>query len=160
MKNFLALLIFAGGGAAWYSYHQYSEAKAVTKGYEKNLALHEQSVSARTAELQAYAQFLELQKLIQGKQAEIAAMSAKDASLQKRLAQVREEKMAVIAKARQAYVGQTWPELVLADGRRLQNVKVMKVEDGGLSVITTTGVQKITAAELPPEMRQKLHYGP
>lgn len=160
MKNFLALLIFVGAAAAWYFYHQYSEAKTVNTGYEKTLALHEQSVAARKAELQSYAQLLELQNQIKGKQAEIAAIAAKEADVRKRLAAVGAEKQAVISRARQSFVGQTWPELVLADGRKLQNVKVLKVEDSGLSLITPTGVQKITAADLPPEMRQKLHYAP
>lgn len=160
MKNFLALLIFVGGAAAWYFYHQYSEAKTMNTGYEKNLALHEQSVAARKAEMQAYAQFLDLRNQIKAKQAEISAVTAKEAGLRKRLAAVAEEKRAVIARVRQSFVGQTWPELALADGRKLQNVKVMKVEDGGLSLISTTGVQKFTAAELTPEVRRKLHYAP
>ncbi|MEN3941491.1 hypothetical protein WJU23_09380 [Prosthecobacter sp. SYSU 5D2] len=158
MKNFIALLIFAAGGTAWYFYHQYSEAKALNADYAKNLAVQEQGVAARRAEIQAYAQLLDLQNKVQAKKAEVNEVVASDKKLQEELNRLRKEKVAIILAARQSYMGQTLPELVLADGRKLQTVRVLKVDDSGLSVIVPSGVQKISPEELPEELRHRLHY--
>jgi hypothetical protein len=158
MKNFIALLIFAAGGTAWYFYHQYSEAEALNVDYAKNLSVQEEGVAAKRAEIQSYAQLLDLQKQVQIKQAEVEEVGGKGRELQQQLVRLGVDKAAIISKARQVLVGQTLSELVLKDGRKLQTVKIMNVDDSGLSVIVPSGVQKIPAGDLPADLREKLHY--
>ncbi|TDU68138.1 hypothetical protein EI77_03255 [Prosthecobacter fusiformis] len=158
MKNFIALLVFISAGASWYVWHQYSQAKKQNAEFTENLVIHEQAIVMRRAEVQAYSQLNDLLKKVRDKQSEIALVQGKERLLKEKLVSLRQQRSDIINSARRSFVGQTIPELTLTDGRKLITVRVLNVEESGLSVSLPSGVQKISRAELPQDWRTRLHY--
>ncbi|MES2505117.1 MAG: hypothetical protein V4599_00340 [Verrucomicrobiota bacterium] len=158
MKNFLALLIFAAAGGGWYVYYQDTQAKKQIAEMTQNLPIYEQTVATRQAEVQAYSRMLDLQKKAQAKRTEVNAIVEKERTLKETVIRLAKEKSDIISRARQAFAGKVIPELTLADGRKLAQVKIIKVEENGLSVTLSSGVQKILPSELPENLRKSFHY--
>lgn len=159
MKNFIALILFATGIAAWYFYQQQQKAATELTEITQNLTNYEQSVLARRSEFKAFVSALDLQKKIQAKQQEITAIQAKERGLKEKISALGREKSRLVSSARQSVIGQTFPELLLTDGRKLAQVKILKADDSGLAVSLNSGIQKIAPSELPENLRLKLHYG-
>ncbi len=158
MKNFIALLLFASAGTAWYFYQQYSKAKEELAALSLTLAPFESNVEGRRADVQAFVRMLEAQKKLQAKKVELAEILEKERKILDTTKELSRERSGIISGSRQAVVGQLIPELTLTDGRKLAQVRILKVEDGAVSVSLPSGVQKIAPAELPLELRQRLHF--
>lgn len=155
MKNFIALLLFAGGFGAWYLYHQKQE---TTDGLEQarvQLAEHEKVAAAKRVENQAVTAMMAIQKQVTDKKAELNALRTKLNTLKEDRAAVAKERQQALLGIRQSFVGTTVP-LKLVSGRDLGQVRIMKVEDTGVSVATSLGVQKVPPTELPTELKQAL----
>jgi hypothetical protein len=158
MKNLVALILFAAGLAGWYFYDQMQKMRGDLEDSRRNIATYEKTVEARRVEFQVLTGALELQKKVEFRKAEISAMKAKSEQAAADSRVLRQERTAVVAQLRQRVVGQLLPELVLADGRKLFNVRITKVDDTGLAVTSASGVTKLRPVELSAEMRERLHF--
>ena len=157
MKNFLIFLLFVGGYAAWFFYDQKKDIQEGLESAQVQYDQLEKSVSGRRAEYQA------AKKVVTIKQ-RLAEQKALQADLQKKLQAVQlaqnnqvKERQNTLAAIRQRFVGQTLP-IVLASGRDLGQVRIMSMNEGGLSVATTSGIVKILPNELPPAMQTQFFY--
>ena len=92
------------------------------------------------------------------RKAEILAMKGKADQARTEAQAVLQERSQVVSTLRQRLIGQMLPELVLADGRKLFNVRISKVDDTGLAVTSTSGVTKLRPAELSVDLRRRLHF--
>lgn len=157
MKNFLIFLLFLGGYAAWFFYDQKKDLQEGLESAQVQYDQLEKSVSGRRAEYQA------AKKVVTIKQ-RLNEQKAVQADLQKKLQAVQlaqnnqvKERQNTLAAIRQRFVGQTLP-IVLASGRDLGQVRIMSMNEGGLSVATTSGIVKILPNELPPAMQTQFFY--
>jgi len=157
MKNFLIFLLFVGGYAAWFFYDQKKDIQEGLESAQVQYDQLEKSVSGRRAEYQA------AKKVVTIKQ-RLAEQKALQADLQKKLQAVQlaqnnqvKERQNTLAAIRQRFVGQTLP-IVLASGRDLGQARIMSMNEGGLSVATTSGIVKILPNELPPAMQTQFFY--
>ncbi len=157
MKNFIALLVFAGGFTAWFFYHQKAELTEGLEAASQQLAQLEQNLASKRQEFQAMSGMMNIKSKITAKRAELAELQSKTKSVQQAARVATEEKKAALALLRQRFVGQTLP-IKLMSGRDLGSVRVMKLDDSGLSVATTSGIVKIQPNELPQELRGKFLY--
>jgi hypothetical protein len=153
MKNFLALLLFAGGFAAWYLYNQHNEAKEGLESAQGQLAELDKNIAGRRAEFQAVSSVMAIKAKIAAKKTELADLNKK---LQDTHATMK-ERQATLAAIRQKFIGQTMP-MTLASGRDLGQVRIIKIDEAGLSVATTSGVVKVLPNELPPALRAQFLY--
>ncbi len=158
MKNLIALILFASGLAGWYFYDQLEKMKEDLEDSRRNIAAYEKTLEARRTEFQTLVGALELQKKTEFRKAEIAAMKGKAAEARVESQKVRGEQKQIIVSLRQRLVGQVLPELVLADGRKLFNVRISKLDDTGLAVTSTSGVTKLRPAELSADLRRRLYF--
>lgn len=158
MKNLFALLLFAAGLAGWYFYDQLEKMKGDLADARRNIAAYEKTLEARRTEFQTLVGALELQKKVEFRKAEILAMKGKAEQARADAQGVRQERAQVVSSLRQRLIGQVLPELVLADGRKLFNVRISKVDDTGLAVTSTSGVTKLRPAELSADLRRRLHF--
>ncbi|HCN30866.1 MAG TPA: hypothetical protein DIT64_19530 [Verrucomicrobiales bacterium] len=158
MKNLLALIIFASAVAGWYFYDQFKKMKAGLDEAVKNIEAYEGTVAGRRAEMQAIIGALELQKKVEFRKAEVAALKTKADQARAETVNLGREKVAAVTEARQKQVGRVFTEFVLADGRKLLNVRVTKVDNTGVAVTSASGVTKLRPSELTPEMRALFFY--
>lgn len=158
MKNLFALLLFAAGLAGWYFYDQLEKMKGDLTDARRNIAAYEKTLEARRTEFQTLVGALELQKKVEFRKAEILAMKGKADQARADAQAVRQERTQVVGRLRQRLIGQVLPELVLADGRKLFNVRISKVDDTGLAVTSTSGVTKLRPAELSADLRRRLYF--
>lgn len=158
MKNLFALLIFAAAVGGWYLYDQHNKGQKQIADLSQSLPGYEQNVMTRRADFQTYVTLLELQQKVQAKRGEIAAIQEKERLLKDTLSRLSKERVDIINRDRQAQVGRIIPELTLLDGRKLAQVRILKVEDSGLSISLTSGVQKLMPSDLPADLRKTLHY--
>ena len=158
MKNLVALILFAAGLAGWYFYDQLEKMKTDLADARRNIAAYEKTLEARRTEFQTLVGALELQKKVEFRKAEITAMKGKAEQARADSREVRQERADAVARLRQRLVGQVLPELVLADGRKLFNVRISKVDDTGLAVTSASGVTKLRPVELSADLRQRLHF--
>ncbi len=158
MKNLVALIFFAAGLAGWYCYDQLEKMKTDLADARRNIAAYEKTLEARRTEFQTLVGALELQKKVEFRKAEITAMKGKAEQARADSREVRQERADAVARLRQRLVGQVLPELVLADGRKLFNVRISKVDDTGLAVTSASGVTKLRPVELSADLRQRLHF--
>jgi len=157
MKNFLALLLFAGGFAAWYLYNQNKEAKEGLESAQLQLADLEKNIASRRAEYQAASGAMAIKAKITGKKTELADLNKKLKATHAIQNTTIKEKQATLAAIRQKFIGQTIP-MALASGRDLGQVRIIKMDEAGLSVATTSGVVKVLPNELPPALRAQFLY--
>ena len=157
MKNIIALLIFAGGFYGWYLHHQKTQAEESLQAARYQLAEVETSTAARRAEFQAADKAMAIKAKINDQKAELAKMQARLQALATERNSVMAERQTALVAIRQKFIGRTIP-LVTAGGRDLGQVRIIKMDDSGLSVATTTGVAKILPNELPPELRTQFLY--
>jgi hypothetical protein len=158
MKNLFALLLFAAGLAGWYFYDQLEKMKGDLADARRNIEAYEKTLEARRTEFQTLVGALELQKKVEFRKAEILAMKGKADQARTEAQAVLQERSQVVSTLRQRLIGQMLPELVLADGRKLFNVRISKVDDTGLAVTSTSGVTKLRPAELSVDLRRRLHF--
>lgn len=158
MKNLVALILFAAGLAGWYSYDQLEKMKGDLADARSNIAAYEKTLEARRVEFQTLVGALELQKKVEFRRAEILAMKGKAEQARTESKAVRQEQTEVVHQLRQRLIGQVLPELVLADGRKLFNVRISKVDDTGLAVTSVSGVTKLRPAELSADLRRRLYF--
>lgn len=157
MKNFIALCLFILAAGGWYYYQQYSKATRAAQEYARAVPLLEQQVDAKRKESQAFEALAAMQARIQAKNAEVAGVKARTVELERAMAALRQERQKLVAAHRDQFTGQTLPVLQLVQGRRLENVKIVKVEETGISVMLPSGLIKIPAGDLPEDMRKRLH---
>jgi hypothetical protein len=157
MKNLFALLVFASGLAGWYFYDQLEKLKEDLADAQRNIAAYEKTLEARRTEFQVLVGALELQKKVEFRKAEILAMKGKAEQARGDARGMQQERADVVGRLRQRWVGVLLPELVLADGRKLFNVRVSKIDESGLAVTSASGVTKLRPAELSADLRRRLY---
>ena len=153
MKNFIALLIFAGGFAGWYLYNEKNEMADSLQQARQQLSDMDKSIAERRTEFQRYSTVATLQKQVASKQAELKSLHDKLQSLGNQTSAVIKEQQQQRGVLRQAQVGKTI-NLTLVTGRALGQVRILKIEDTGISVANATGIVKVLPSELPPEIKQ------
>jgi hypothetical protein len=158
MKNLFALLLFAAGLAGWYFYDQLEKMKEDLADASRNIAEYEKSLEARRQEFQTLVSTLELQKKVEFRKAEILAMQGKTEEARAESGKVRQERVQHLTRLRQRMIGEVLPELVLADGRKLFNVRISKIDDTGLAVTSASGVTKLRPAELSADLRRRMYF--
>jgi hypothetical protein len=158
MKNLFALLLFAAGLAGWYFYDQLEKMKEDLADASRNIAEYEKSLEARRLEFQTLVSTLELQKKVEFRKAEILAMQGKTEEARAESGKVRQERVQHLTRLRQRMIGEVLPELVLADGRKLFNVRISKIDDTGLAVTSASGVTKLRPAELSADLRRRMYF--
>jgi hypothetical protein len=157
MKNFIALLIFAGGFYGWYLHHQKTQAEESLQAARYQLAEVESSTAARRAEFQAADKAMAIKAKINDQKAGLARLQTRLQALSTERSSVLAERQTALVAIRQKFIGRTFP-LVTAAGRDLGQVRIIKMDDSGLTVATTTGVAKVLPNELPPELRAQFLY--
>lgn len=155
MKNFFALLLFIAGMSGWYLYHQHTEALAGLAAAEHQLDELDKSTAVRRAEFKAASAVMTIKAKIQEKKAELKTAQDQVKALEAARQQVISEKSSVMTSLRQIYIGRE-VNLTLTTGRNLGQVRILKIEDSGLSVATTSGVVKVLPSELSKEIRDAL----
>lgn len=157
MKNFLILLLFVGGYTAWYMYDQ---KKNILEGLESAQVQYDQlekSVSGRRAEYQAAKKVVTIKQRLAEQKAGLAGLQKKLQAVQLAQNNQVKERQNTLAAIRQRFVGQTLP-VVLASGRDLGQVRIMSMNEGGLSVATTSGIVKILPNDLPQALQVQFFY--
>jgi hypothetical protein len=157
MKNFIALLIFAGGFAGWYLYNEKNETADSLQQARQQLSDMDKSITERRAEFQRYSTVATLQKQVASKQAELKSLNDKLQSLGNQRSAVLQEQAQQRGIVRQAQVGKTIT-LTLISGRALGPVRILKIDDSGVSVANATGIVKVLPTELPAEIKQLFLY--
>lgn len=158
MKNFLALILFIGGLAGWYFYDQFQKMKTQLVETRKNINAYDETLTSRREEYQSIVAALELQKKVEFRKAEINALRAKAEEARIAVQNMRGEHAAIIREIRGRFVGQLVSEFILADGRKLTNVRISKVDETGVALTSPSGVTKLRPAELSPEFKAKFYY--
>jgi NADH dehydrogenase FAD-containing subunit len=141
--------------SGWYLYHQHSEAQASLSAAKQQWAELEKSVSNRRSEYQASSAVMTIKDQIKGRKAELKKLQDEVATLDFSQKKVVLERHQLIVGLRQKFIGRD-VNLTLTSGRNLGQVKILKVEDSGISLATTNGVVKVSPGELSPEIREAL----
>jgi hypothetical protein len=157
MKNFLALLVFAGGFAGWYLYHQKQEVEESLAATQKQSEIHEKEAAIKRAEFQALNSVMAIRKKAAEKQAELILLRNQLKTLRDAKDAVARDRQQTLAAIRQTFAGKTIP-LKLNNGRDLGQVRIMKADDTGVTVALPSGVQKVPPQELPQDLKQALNY--
>lgn len=153
MKNFIALLIFAGGFTGWYLHHEKNETADRLQEAQQQLGEIEKSIIDRRSEFQRYSTVSTLQKQVATRQQELKILNDKLTHLGDQKSAILQEQAQQRSVLRQVQVGKTL-QLTLVTGRALGQVRVLKVDDTGLSVANANGIVKVLPSELPPEIKQ------
>jgi hypothetical protein len=157
MKNFLALILFAGGFAAWYFYNQKKESNEGLEAAQSQVADLEKAAVIKRSEFQAAESAMAIRAKVTARKDEIKTLQNKLQALIDSRRSIEADKLALLTAIRQKFIGSTIP-LVLAGGRNLGQVRIMKMEDAAITVATTSGVVKVLPNELPPELRGQFLY--
>ncbi len=157
MNNFLALLVFAGGFAAWYFYSQKKQSNEGIEAAQLQIADLEKVAVIKRGEFKAAESAMAIRAKITARKEEIKALQTKLQSLSTSKQAVDTEKLALLTAIRQKFIGRTLP-MVLASGRNLGQVRIMKMEDAAVTVATTSGVVKVLPNELPLDLRGQFLY--
>jgi hypothetical protein len=155
MKNFFALFCFFCGMSAWYLHHQHGEAQASLVAAKQQLAELEKNVSIRRLEFQSASAAMSIRDQIKGKKAQLKELEDKVAALNFSQKQIMSQRHHLVVNLRQKFVGREI-NLSLTTGRNLGQVKILKIEDSGISLATTSGVLKVSPRELSPQIREAL----
>ena len=158
MKNLIALLVFCGGFAAWYLYRQQHAAETSLAESKLHVEAFAKSLEIKRAEFNTIVRALELKRQAAAKLAEVKAIEAQEDALENEIIGLQREKGQLIGRIRQSVAGQVIPEWVLKDGRKFNQVRIMKADDAGVSISSASGVQRVLPKDLPDEWRQRLHY--
>jgi hypothetical protein len=153
MKNFIALLIFAGGLTGWFLHHEKIETADSLQQAKQQLGELEKSIIDRRSEFQRYRTIGSLQKQIADKQVELKTLNDQLTNLRDQKSALLQEQSQQRAILRQTQVGQTL-NLTLTTGRALGQVRILKVDDTGISVTNASGIVKVLPSELPPEIKK------
>lgn len=158
MKNFIALLLFAGGFAGWYLYNKHEKVKSALAEAQINLKILEDDVVRKRGESQTLTSVAQLRKQVQERQGQLAALQAKQRVLDEARKKVMLERAQILTTIRKSFIGKEFAELALANGRKLEKAKIMKLEGNEITFSTATGVTKIAPTELPADLRQQMRY--
>lgn len=133
---------------------------------QRKLSTLEAQLDTTQNTIKQLAQTLEERKQIATLQAELddleKAAQAAQVSITEQTSEhekIRSEFEKDIASVREQFVGTAMPELTLASGNVLKNIKIQRIEEAGLNILNDNGVTKVTIADLPQEMRDRLRYG-
>lgn len=157
MKNFLALILFAGGFTAWYFYNQVKEGNEGLEAARNQIADLEKVATIKRGEFKAAEGAMAIRAKITARKDAIKALQNKLQTLNDSRRAVEADKFTLLSAIRQKFIGRTIP-LVLAGGRDLGQVRIMKMEDAAVTVATTSGVVKVLPNELPPDLRGQFLY--
>ncbi len=157
MKNFLALLVFSGLFSGWYLFNQHKETQERLNEAELQYAEIEKIASVRRAEFQGLNSAITIKNKAAEKQKELDALRDKLKTLQNSQQVMLQKRYETLHAIRQTQIGKTI-SLKLNSGRDLGQVRLMKIDDTGISVATPSGVVKVAPNELPPEVSQMLHF--
>lgn len=157
MKNFLTLILFAGGFAAWYFYNQKQESNEGLAAARSQIADLEKVAVIKRGEFKAAEGAMAIRAKITARKDEIKTLQTKLQTLNDSRRAVEADKLALLTAIRQKFIGRTI-QLVLAGGRNLGQVRIMKMEDAAVTVATTSGVVKVLPNELPPDLRGQFLY--
>lgn len=157
MKNFLALLVFAGGFGGWFLHHQKQETSDSLAAARTQFAEYDKVASTRRAEYQSMKSAIAVKNKATEKQAELNGLKAKLKTLRDAQEAAARDRQQTVAAIRQTYVGKT-VALRLTTGRDLGQVRIMKVDETGVAVATPSGVVKVAPHELPQEVKQALNF--
>lgn len=157
MKNFLALMLFAGGFAAWYFYHQKQEISEGLVATQQQIADLEKAAGNKRGEFKAAESAMAIRAKIIARKDENKTLQTKLQTLNESRKTVEAEKLALLAAIRQKFIGRTLP-MALVTGRNLGQVRIMKVEEAAVTVATTSGVVKVLPNELPADLRGQFLY--
>lgn len=158
MKNFIVLVIFALAGLAAYNYWEHLQFKGNTTQIKRDLDAYEQGVALKRTELQAMVKAVGLMRDNQKKLSQISELQAKETTLKETQTKLNTERLQIIASLRSNVVNKPIPELVLKDGRKLNQATITQASDTTLTIAVPSGIVKITPADLTPEWRQRLYY--
>ncbi|MDZ4287398.1 MAG: hypothetical protein U0984_05545 [Prosthecobacter sp.] len=158
MKNFIALLIFAAifGYAGW-RYYSRDTVSWIKNVSEQTTAL-ENKILTQKAELTAITSALELQKKANASRQALAIINARQKNLATEKSALLKERQKTLSGSRQSLVGVVLTDVTLADGRKLDKARIIKVDDGGVSMAVASGVLRVTPKELTPELRSYFSY--
>ncbi len=157
MKNFLALILFAAGFTARYFYHQKQEINEGLVAAQLQIADLEKAAVNKRSEFKAAESAMAIRAKITARKNENKTLQTKLQTLNDSRQTVEAEKLALLTAIRQKFIGRTLP-MVLASGRNLGQVRIMKMEDAAVTVATTSGVVKVLPNELPLDLRGQFLY--
>jgi flagellar motility protein MotE (MotC chaperone) len=153
MKNFIALLLFLGAFAGWYLHNEKKQTAESLQESLQQLAEAEKTITNQRSEFQRYSTVGALKQQIAGKQAEFKEVNDKLKSLRDQTEAVVKDQQKQRGIIRQAQVGKSI-NLTLVSGRIFGQVRIMKVDDTGISVANATGIVKVPLTELPPDLKR------
>jgi hypothetical protein len=157
MKNFLALILFAGGFAAWYFYHQKQQSNEGLEAAQNQITDLEKVAVIKRGEFKAAEGAMAIRAKITARKNECKNLQTKLQTLNDSRQAVEAEKLSLLSAIRQKFIGRNLP-MVLASGRNLGQVRIMKMEDDAVTVATTSGVVKVLPNELPLDLRGQFLY--
>ena len=158
MKNFFALLIFAAvmAGGAWYFYTK--NTNQFLTGVGDQVEQLEKRVASRRAEAALTTAALEAKAKAEASRKALAILVEQQRSLADQEVALKREKEKMTTAARQSLVGTVLDTVTLPDGRKLDQARVMKVDDTGVTLTTPSGVVRVLPHEFTPELRQYFGY--
>lgn len=159
MKNFIALLLFAGvfGYAGW---HFYSKDTVVqNRNFTEQIAILEKKTLAQKAELTLITNALETQKKAASMRQALAILTAQQKSLTDQKTALLKDKQKLLSSGRQTLIGVNLTDITLADGRKLDKARIIKVDDSGVSLAVSSGVIRLSPRDLTPELRTYFGFG-
>ncbi|HYF37223.1 MAG TPA: hypothetical protein VD994_18120 [Prosthecobacter sp.] len=160
MKNFLAILLFLGGFGYW-GWHYYTQkTTARIQDISAQLPPLEQLVAQKRAELAAVTNAVEVQKKAAATREALNVLTARQKLLNDEKTALLRQRQTLTSTSRQSLIGVVLTDLTLADGRKLNQARVMKVDDTGVSFAVPSGVLRVTPRELTPELRDYFRLAP
>ena len=157
MKNFLALLVFAGLLSGWYLFNQHKETAERLSEAQRQYDEIGQIASVRRSEFQGINSAITIKNKAAEKQKELNDLRIKLKTLEDSQQVMFQKRFETLHALRQTHVGKTIA-LKLNSGRDLGQVRLMKIDDSGVAVATPSGVVKVAPNELPPEVSQMLLF--
>jgi hypothetical protein len=151
------LLILLGGVSVWLIKQQQADAQEGLAEAQQQKAALEAAVGERKQEFQMITSALLLRKQVDAARAELGAARAQLTALENQEKTLRQQQRSLAENARRVQIGTVIPDLVLNDGRRPGQARVIKIDDDGVSFAVSTGVLRASAVDLPPDLRIRFH---
>jgi len=153
------LLILLGGVGVWVMKHQQTEAQEGLAEAQHQKAALEAAVATKRSEFQTITAALMLRNKAAAERNGFEAVKAQLTDLEAQEKTLRQQQRTLAADARRALIGTVIPNLVLNDGRKPGEAKVIKIDDDSVSFAVSTGVLRASSVDLPPELRQRFYFG-
>jgi hypothetical protein len=158
MKNLIALLLFLGGASAWKMWYDHQNHLEGLSAAQEQAAALDKSLQGTRAEVKAYAQIAQLRGQITLAENAVNSLRQQQLQAEQNLQITQSQTLQSLAQARQKFAGQVLQGLQLQDGRKLGNVRLIKLEENNISVATVGGVVKFAPAQLPEPLRRQFFY--